>query len=168
MIDFGKVLPTIRQRVTSDLTLPGYPDVSIIGDMASLKDTKGVLVPGLGSSAMQMGSLAATNILRRLEGQPPKLFTYKDKGSMATIGRNRAIAQVGALKLSGFIAWLAWCLVHVLLLIGFKNKALVLLEWAWSYVTGSGSVRLITGREASEVPMSRVVAEKSEAKKERN
>ena len=134
-----------RVLVNPDLTLPDNPDVSIVGDMASLKDTKGVVVPGLGSSAMQMGHLAATNILRKLDGQPPKLFTYKDKGSMATIGRNRAIAQVGALKMSGFIAWLAWCLVHVLLLIGFKNKALVLLEWAWSYVTGSGSVRLITG-----------------------
>ncbi len=157
-----------RILVNPDLTLPDHPSVSVIGDMASLNDTKGVEVPGLASAAMQMGYLAASNILRKLDGQPPKLFTYKDKGSMATIGRNRAIAQVGALKMSGFIAWLAWCLVHVLLLIGFKNKALVLLEWAWSYLSGSGSVRLITGREAREVPMSRVAAEKSEAKKERN
>ena len=146
----GKLLDAPMDRagrilVNPDLTLPNEPSVYVIGDMASLKDTKGVVVPGLGSAAMQMGNLAAMNLLKRIEGQPPKPFTYKDKGNMATIGRNRAIAQVGKLKLSGCVAWLAWGLVHVLLLIGFKNKALVLLEWAWSYVTGSGSVRLITG-----------------------
>ena len=144
----GKLLgaPTDRAGrilVNPDLTLPDNPSVFVIGDMASLKDTNGVVVPGLGSSAMQMGHLTALNIL----GRSSVPFTYKDKGSMATIGRNRAICQIGKLKLSGFIAWLAWGLVHVLLLIGFKNKALVLIEWAWSYVTGQGSVRLITGKD---------------------
>ena len=144
----GKLLgaPTDRAGrilVNPDLTLPDNPSVFVIGDMASLKDTNGVVVPGLGSSAMQMGHLTALNIL----GRSSVPFTYKDKGSMATIGRNRAICQIGKLKLSGFIAWLAWGFVHVLLLIGFKNKALVLIEWAWSYVTGQGSVRLITGKD---------------------
>ncbi len=141
-----------RILVNPDLTLPENPSVYVIGDMASLMDTKGIVVPGLGSSAMQMGHLAAKNLLRRIEGEPPKPFTYMDKGSMATIGRNRAICQIGKLKLSGFVAWIAWCLVHVLLLIGFKNKALVLFEWAWSYITGSGSVRLITGEESHTPP----------------
>lgn len=133
-----------RVPVQPDLSLPGHPEVFVIGDMASLKDTNGVVVPGLGSSATQMGIAVARNLIRRIAGQETIPFTYKDKGTMATIGRNRAIASIGKLKLSGFMAWLAWGLVHVLLLIGFKNKALVLLEWAWSYLTGRGSVRLIT------------------------
>ena len=117
--------------------------------MASLKDTKGVLVPGLGSSAIQMGSLAAANILRNLKGQPNLPFTYKDKGSMATIGKNRAVASVGKLHLTGFFAWVAWSLVHVMLLIGYRNRFLVLGDWVWSYLTNQGSVRLITGSKAT-------------------
>jgi NADH:ubiquinone reductase (H+-translocating) len=102
-------------------------------------------VPGLGASAMQMGKATAMNILRMERGEDLIPFTYVDKGSMATIGRNRAIAEVGNIHLSGLLAWLAWGLVHVMLLIGFKSKVLVLIEWVWSYFTGQGSVRLITG-----------------------
>ncbi|MBS1726658.1 MAG: NAD(P)/FAD-dependent oxidoreductase [Armatimonadetes bacterium] len=145
----GKMLSSETDRagrvpVQPDLSLRDHPEIFVIGDMASLKDTKGVAVPALGSSATQMGVVTARNILRQSDGQPTMPFTYKDKGTMATIGRNRAICLIGSLKLSGFIAWLAWGLVHVLLLIGFKNKFLVLLEWFWSYLTGRGSVRLIT------------------------
>ncbi len=145
----GKMISTETDRagrvpVQPDLSLKDHPEIFVIGDMTSLKDTNGVLVPGLGSSATQMGIATAHNLLRRARGEATVPFTYKDKGTMATIGRNRAIASIGKLKLTGFIAWLAWGFVHVLLLIGFKNKALVLLEWAWSYLTGRGSVRLIT------------------------
>lgn len=140
-----------RVPVEPDLSLTGRPEVFVIGDMASLKDTKGIVVPGLGSSAIQMGTLAARNILAIAEGQATKAFTYRDKGTMATIGRNRAIAQVGPLRLSGILAWLAWSLVHVMLLIGYRNRLLVLFEWAWSYLTGQGSVRLITGKDPSQL-----------------
>ena len=150
----GKMISPIVDRagrvpVQPDLTLLDRPEVSVIGDMASLKDTKGVLVPGLGSSAIQMGSLAAANILRNLKGQPNLPFTYKDKGSMATIGKNRAVASVGKLHLTGFFAWVAWSLVHVMLLIGYRNRFLVLGDWVWSYLTNQGSVRLITGSKAT-------------------
>ena len=150
----GKMISPIVDRagrvpVQPDLTLLDRPEVSVIGDMASLKDTKGVLVPGLGSSAIQMGSLAAANILRNLKGQPNLPCTYKDKGSMATIGKNRAVASVGKLHLTGFFAWVAWSLVHVMLLIGYRNRFLVLGDWVWSYLTNQGSVRLITGSKAT-------------------
>lgn len=135
-----------RVSVQPDLSLASHPEVFVIGDMASLVDTRGVRVPGLGGAAIQMGSLAAVNIIKSIVGQPRHSFTYKDKGSMATIGRNRAICQVGKLHLSGLIAWLAWGLVHVMLLIGFRNRLFVLAEWIWSYITGQGGARLITGK----------------------
>ncbi|MEI7987035.1 MAG: NAD(P)/FAD-dependent oxidoreductase [Armatimonadota bacterium] len=134
-----------RVLVRPDLRLSDNDNIFVIGDMASLKDTKGRIVPGLGSSAMQMGKATAKNILRLIRGEASVPFTYLDKGNMATIGRNKAIAEIGKVHLSGLIAWLAWCFVHVMLMIGFKNKILVLFEWVWSYVSGQGSVRLITG-----------------------
>jgi NADH dehydrogenase len=148
----GKLLGSETDRagrilVLPDLRLADHENVFVIGDMAFLHDTKGRLVPGLGSSAMQMGKATAANILRQIGGEASVPFTYIDKGSMATIGRNRAIAEIGKIHLSGLIAWLAWGLVHVMLLIGFRSKVLVLIEWIWSYVTGQGSVRLITGRK---------------------
>ncbi len=134
-----------RILVRPDLRIPSKDNVFVIGDMASLRDTKGRVVPGLASSAMQMGKATAKNILRLMRGEASVPFTYLDKGNMATIGRNKAIAEIGKVHLSGQIAWLAWSLVHVMLMVGFKNKVLVLFEWIWSYISGQGSVRLITG-----------------------
>ncbi len=134
-----------RILVRPDLRIPSKDNVFVIGDMASLRDTKGRIVPGLASSAMQMGKATAKNILRLMRGEASVPFTYLDKGNMATIGRNKAIAEIGKVHLSGLIAWLAWCFIHVMLMIGFKNKILILFEWVWSYVSGQGSVRLITG-----------------------
>ncbi len=134
-----------RVSVQPDLSLPGRPEVFVIGDLSSLKDTAGVQVPGLGAAAQQEGAHAANNILAELRGEKRRPFTYRDKGTLATIGRNRAVALFGHWKFSGFIAWLLWALVHIYLLIGFRNRLAVMWEWVWSYVTNQRSSRLITG-----------------------
>jgi NADH:ubiquinone reductase (H+-translocating) len=134
-----------RVPVAPDLSLPGRREVFVIGDLASLDDAEGKPVPGLGAAATQEGKATAANILRDLRGEPRVPFTYKDKGSMATIGRNRAVALIGGRQLSGYVAWLMWALVHVLLLIGFRNRLLVMGEWVWAYVTSQRAARLITG-----------------------
>ena len=113
--------------------------------MVNLLQADGKPVPGVAPAAMQMAENAADNILRDLKGEARKDFKYFDKGSMATIGRNKAIAEVGKLRLTGFIAWLAWLFVHVISLIGFKNRLYVLSEWFWAYLTRERSARLITG-----------------------
>lgn len=134
-----------RVPVQPDLTIPGRPEVYVIGDLAHLEQD-GKPVPGVAPAAAQMGSHAATNILRGIAGKPPLPFRYKDKGSMATIGRGAAVAQVGRFKVSGFIAWMMWMFVHVLFLVGFRNRLFVVVQWAWSYVTYDRGARLITGR----------------------
>ena len=147
-------LPTDRAGrvlVEPDLSLPGHPNIFVIGDMASLKDTNGIVVPGLGAAATQEGKDTAANIARDLRGEKRVPFRYKDKGSMATIGRNRAVAQIGKLQFTGLIAWLLWAFVHVFLLIGFKNRLMTMREWMWAYFTRERSARLITdlGEEAA-------------------
>lgn len=134
-----------RVIVQTDLSVPGNPDVFVLGDMASLTDAKGRVVPGLAASAMQMGKHTAKNILRDIQGQPRLPFAYLDKGSMATIGRNRAVAKIGKWHPTGFIAWALWGIVHVILLTGFRSKLTVMREWAWAYFTVSRSAGLITG-----------------------
>lgn len=134
-----------RVFVREDLTIPNHKNIFVIGDMASLKRETGELVPGVAPAAIQMAENAAANILRDLRGEERKPFKYWDKGSMATIGRSRAIVEAGRFKLTGFIAWLAWLFVHVLSLIGFKNRLYVLSEWFWAYLTRERSARLITG-----------------------
>jgi NADH dehydrogenase len=134
-----------RVFVRQDLTIPDHKNIFVIGDMASLKRENGEPVPGVAPAAMQMAEIAAENILHDLRGEERKPFKYWDKGSMATIGRNRAIVEAGRFKLTGFIAWLAWLFVHVLSLIGFKNRLYVLSEWFWAYLTRERSARLITG-----------------------
>jgi NADH dehydrogenase len=134
-----------RVSVGTDMTLPGRPEVMVIGDMSSMKDGEGKAVPGLGAAAQQQGKQVAINIVRAIEGQPLQPFIYKDKGSMATIGRNRAVAQFGKMRLSGFPAWAMWAFVHVYLLIGFRNRISVMREWTWAYFTGERSATLITG-----------------------
>ncbi|KYG05124.1 pyridine nucleotide-disulfide oxidoreductase [Sorangium cellulosum] len=134
-----------RVLVEPDLTVPGHEDVYVIGDLASLKQEDGKPVPGVAPAAIQEGRHAARNMARAVRGQPRLPFRYRDKGSMATIGRAAAVADFGKVKLSGFLAWLAWLLVHVLFLIGFRSRFLVLFSWALSYLTYERASRLITG-----------------------
>ena len=134
-----------RVFVEPDLTVPGFKNIFVIGDMASLKMENGELVPGVSPAAMQMGTLTAKNILGDLNGEPRKIFHYVDKGTMATIGRSKAIADVRGLHFTGFIAWLMWLFLHVLFLIGFRNRIYVMMEWFWAYLSRERSARLITG-----------------------
>lgn len=133
-----------RVKVTPELTLPGSPEVFVVGDLAALMQD-GRQIPGLAPAATQGGKYAARSILATLAGKPRKPFRYVDKGSLATIGRAKAVGQVGKLHLSGFIAWAVWSLVHVFFLIGFRNRALVMLEWGWLYLFHDRGSRLITG-----------------------
>jgi NADH dehydrogenase len=134
-----------RVLVNNDLSIPDHPEVFVIGDLASLKDSKGNMLPGVAPVAMQEGVAAARNIGRDLSGIPRRDFKYVDKGSLATIGRAAAVAQFRKLHISGYFAWLAWLFVHVFFLIGFRNRLIVMIQWAWSYFTYERGVRLITG-----------------------
>jgi NADH dehydrogenase len=137
-----------RVLVDSDLTVPGHKDLFVIGDLAAAKQLDGSFVPGVAPAAIQMGQHTALNLQRAVEGQPLRAFRYNDKGSLATIGRAAAVADFGKLHLSGFIAWFAWLAIHILFLIGFRNRFLVITQWAWAYVTYQRGARLITGRSA--------------------
>jgi NADH dehydrogenase len=132
-----------RVEVNPDLTVPGHPEVSVAGDLASVHTESGELVPGLAPAALQEGRAAARNMLRAFRGEPREAFHYRDKGMLATIGRGRAVGLVGPLHLTGVIAWLSWLFVHILFLIGFRNRVLVVLEWAWAYATWRRGARLI-------------------------
>jgi NADH dehydrogenase len=134
-----------RAVVQHDLTLPGHPEVFVIGDMANYSHQTGKPLPGVAPVAMQQGRHAAETIRRRVAGKPPLPFRYKDRGSLATIGRSEAVADLGWVWLSGYVAWLAWLFIHIVYLIRFENRVLVLLQWAWNYVTLNRSARLITG-----------------------
>jgi NADH dehydrogenase len=134
-----------RVRVEADLRVPGQPNVWVIGDLASF-DEGGRIVPGVAPAATQMGAHAGANVARAVRGEPLEPFRYQDKGSLATIGRRRAVAQIGRLRLSGLVAWLAWLLIHIYFLIGFRNRLVVLFSWAWAYVTYDRAARLIVGR----------------------
>jgi len=133
-----------RVRVQPDLSLPGRPEVQVIGDLALLEQD-GKPIPGLAPAAMQMGRHAARNVERAIAGQPTLPFHYVDKGTLATIGRARAVAERGKLHLGGFVAWAMWLVVHIFFLIGFRNRFLVLSEWAWVYFRNERGARLITG-----------------------
>lgn len=138
-----------RIAVAADLSVPGHPEVFVIGDLASLADPRtGKPLPGLAPVAMQQGTHAAENILRDLRGEARRPFHYHDRGTMATIGRAAAIADIAKLHFSGFTAWLLWLFVHLMYLVGFRNRVLVLIEWAWAYLTYQRSARLITGSAA--------------------
>ena len=130
-----------RVLVNDDLTMPGHPEVFIIGDLAALREP----VPGVAPAAIQEGIHAARSIERAVAGKPRQPFRYRDKGSLATIGRAAGVADFGRFHLSGFLAWAAWLGVHIFFLIGFRNRVLVLLQWAWAYVTYQRGARLITG-----------------------
>ncbi len=134
-----------RVLVAPDLSIPGHPEAFAVGDMCAFLHQTGTPLPGVAPVAIQQGRAVADNVLRRLRGESTRPFRYHDKGSMATIGRAAAVAVIGRLKLSGLVAWLAWLLVHMMFLIGFRNRFLVLFEWAWAYVTWHRGARLITG-----------------------
>jgi NADH:ubiquinone reductase (H+-translocating) len=134
-----------RVLVEPDLSIPGHNNVFVIGDMASLKQENGEPVPGVSPAAMQMGTSSAKNILADLVTRQRKDFRYVDKGTMATIGRSKAIAHVAGMKFKGFIAWVMWLFLHIFFLIGFRNRMAVMLDWFWAYLTRERSARLITG-----------------------
>lgn len=137
--------PAGRVIVGQDLTVPGHPEIYVIGDLARVSRDNGQPLPGIAPVAMQEGAYAADAITRRLRGIETLPFHYRDKGTLAVIGRNAAVAQLGRLKFGGFFAWLLWAFVHILYLIEFDNRVLVLFQWAWNYVTRKRGARLITG-----------------------
>jgi NADH dehydrogenase len=140
-----------RVLVEPDLSIPAYKNIFVIGDMAFLKDAGGVIVPGLSPAAIQEGEHVAKNILGDLRGEPRRAFRYVNRGTMATIGRNKAIAEFGDWHFSGFAAWLMWAFVHIVLMINFRSRLAVLSEWVWAYFTRERSARLIVGN-AAELP----------------
>jgi len=133
-----------RVMVEPDCSVPGHPEVFVIGDLAHL-EIDGVQVPGVAPAAIQMGRFAARQIQRDLEGKPRERFRYRDKGSLATIGRAAAVADFGRIRFGGYLAWLIWVFVHVLMLIGFRNRLIVMIQWAWAYLMYQRGIRLITG-----------------------
>jgi NADH dehydrogenase len=133
-----------RVIVNPDLSVPGHDAVFVAGDLASFSHQTGQPLPGVAQVAMQQGVRAAANVGRRLAGRPTRPFHYSDPGNMATIGRNAAIADFGFLRVSGYLGWLLWLFVHILFLIGFRNRLSVMLQWAAAYLTYQRSVRLIT------------------------
>ncbi len=139
-----------RALVNQDLTVPNHPEIQAIGDMVAIKDKRGQPVPGVAPAAMQMGRHAGHNILRQLAGKAPEPFWYVDKGSLATIGRHAGIADLRGVRFGGWLAWLAWALIHLFFLVGFRNRVLVFLQWAWAYVFYTRGARII-----SEIPARR-------------
>jgi NADH dehydrogenase len=135
-----------RVKVGADLTVPGHPEIFVIGDTASVLGEGGKPLPGQAPVALQQGTYVASVIATRAKGSktPPPPFHYLDKGNLATIGRSSAIAEMGRIHLSGFLAWCAWLLVHIYYLIGFRNRVVVMIEWAWAYFTFQRGARLIT------------------------
>ena len=139
-----------RVIVNDDLTIPGHPEVQVIGDLANFPHQTGQPLPGISPVAMQEGRHAARNILAMIQRRKPQPFRYWDKGTMATIGRNKAVADLRFMHLSGLPAWLAWLFVHIIFLVGFRNRLLVLFQWAWAYLTFDKGARLITRNFQSE------------------
>lgn len=135
-----------RVLVASDLSVPGFPEVFVVGDAAHL-ELDGQPVPGLAPAAMQQGKHAAENVIALATGKSTRPFVYRDKGTMATIGKHLAIAQIGRLKLTGYVAWVIWLFIHVVSITGFKNRVTVFLEWTWSYLFSRRGARLITHRD---------------------
>ena len=157
----GKMLgaPTDRAGrvlVNADLSVAGHPEVFVAGDLAAAKTADDASwVPGVAPAAIQMGRFAARQIIRSLEGKPREDFVYSDKGSLAAIGHSRAVADLGRIHFSGHLAWLAWLVVHVFSLVDFRHRLLVMMEWAWAYITYRSSARLITEpieRRPAELP----------------
>jgi NADH dehydrogenase len=137
-----------RLPIGDDLSIPGYPEIFVLGDIAACKDTTGKSLPGIAPVAIQQGAYAAALIRKRADGQTASAaFLYKDRGSMATIGRAAAVAQIGKQSFSGFLAWLMWLFVHLMLIVQFQNRVLIFIQWGWYYLTFNRSARLITTEE---------------------
>ncbi len=146
--DLGAPLDrTGRVLVAADLSVPGHPEIFVVGDLAAVPAGEGFL-PGVAQPAIQGGRQAAANIVRRVRGEPTGSFRYKDLGTMATIGRRAAVAQVGGRTFSGYPAWLLWVFIHIVWLIGFRNRVIVMFEWAWAYWTWGRGARVILDRKA--------------------
>jgi NADH dehydrogenase len=138
-----------RVRVESDLSLPGHPEVFVAGDLAAVD-----AVPGIAPAAKQMGRHAARNVIRSIRGQQADAFRYRDYGQLATIGRNTAVAIIGKVKLSGFIAWLVWLVAHIYFLINFRNRLVVMVDWAWAYFTYQRYARIVIRTDPTDRPAS--------------
>ena len=136
-----------RVVVNEDLTIPGHPEVQVIGDMANFSHQTGKPLPGVSPTAMQEGKHAANNVLETLAGGKPMPFHYWDKGTMATIGRNKAVADLNFIRFGGFLAWVMWAGVHIFFLVGFRSRIKVMAEWFWNYITFYRASRLITGAQ---------------------
>ena len=134
-----------RVLVNPDLTIPGHPDAFVIGDLASLPGSDGRPLPGVAQVAIQMGVHASRNILCAIEGRPLGPFKYHNLGDMATIGRAAAVANLPWIQLKGRLGWLAWLFIHLIKLIGFRNRIVVMVQWVWAYITYQRAIRLITG-----------------------
>jgi len=136
-----------RVVVEPDLSVPGHPEIFVIGDMACAQSADGSPLPGLAPVAKQQGTHVARTLMREQKGLAREPFAYRDRGQMATIGRSKAIADLGRVRFSGFAAWLAWLVVHIYFLVGFKNRVFVVLSWAWSYLSFRRGARLIVERD---------------------
>jgi NADH:quinone reductase (non-electrogenic) len=141
-----------RAIVEPDCTIPGHPEVFVLGDAALFNHQEGGPLPGICPVAIQMGEYAAATIMGDLSGEPRRAFHYWDKGQLAVIGRGRAVADIWKLHFGGFLAWLVWTFVHIFFLIGFRNRVMVMLQWAWSYVTYGRGARLIAGETPCAMP----------------
>ncbi|KXU35640.1 pyridine nucleotide-disulfide oxidoreductase [Cephaloticoccus primus] len=142
-----------RVQVAPDLSLPGHPEVFAVGDLVAMTDARDVRVPGVAPAASQMGRHAARQILADLRSKPRQPFTYRDKGSIATIGRSAAVAQIAKLRFNGWWAWAMWMSVHLFFLIGLRNRVIIFLHWAWAYCTWQRGARIITGTQAPAAPV---------------
>jgi NADH dehydrogenase len=142
----GEIDRAGRVHVAPDLSLPGHPEIFVAGDLASVRQD-GNPVPGVATAAKQMGNSAGENIAARVAGKTTRPFVYKDYGALATIGRNLAVVQLPKFKMSGFFAWWFWLLIHVFFLIGFRNRIIVLINWAWAYFSYTRGARIILGNE---------------------
>ncbi len=134
-----------RVKVAPDLSVPGHPDIFVIGDTAAINDANGNPLPGVAPVAKQQGNYIAALLIARRNGKTVAPFRYRDLGSLATIGRKRAVIQMGRFKMKGFFAWLLWCVAHIYYLIGFRNRFVVAISWLWNYITFQRATRLITG-----------------------
>ena len=136
-----------RVTVDADLGLPGYPEIFVAGDQARCLDRNGEPLPGVAPVALQQGRHVARNILAEIGGEARRAFSYFDKGQMSTVGRSRAIVEMGPLRFTGFFAWITWLVVHIYFLTGFKNRLFVVLQWATAYFTFTRGARLIVDRD---------------------
>jgi NADH dehydrogenase len=140
-----------RVVVEPDLSLPAHPEIHVIGDLANFSHQGGQPLPGVAPVAMAQGRYVAHLIIRKLSGQPVEPFHYFDKGNLATVGRNKAVAQFGKIHIAGFLAWFVWVFVHLMYLVEFENRLLVFVEWVYNYLTRNRGARLITGVRRSTV-----------------